>query len=201
MTQNGILISLFFVLHATFSIAQVANTNLEIPASPDCVWEKVTDLGNWSKWNGVFDITLDGSPQIGTLLTIKSSWSFGPPSFVKERISVIENTTIIDESDTTGMTNITFMRICWDLEQVGLPNLSGDAAFLWIPLPLYSISTERCIVLRENIMNNSTDIRNYLKMESLFGAFFYLFYGYLTKQGFERFNEALLAEVGRTDCA
>ena len=201
MIRNRVLPSLIFVLHATCSTSQVVDTNVEISAPIDCVWETVTDLGNWSSWNDVFDITLNGHPQIGTQITIKALWSLGPPSFTRERISRIENSTLSETSDTTGITNITFLRICWDHEELGVPNLSGDSVFLWIPVPLYSVSTDRCIELRENNTDNSTFVRNYIKFESFFGAFVWLLYGFLTRQGFENFNEALSVEVGRTGCS
>jgi len=164
----------------------IAEAKTTISADPNCIWETVFDMGNWSNWNSVFDITIDGLPEIEKELIIKSTFRIGPAGLSKERIWGIDNS-----SDT-------FKRLCWEILGIGL---AEPFEFL-IPLPQAFLSTERCIELTKIEGQNATQVRNFIKYDVFpAGYIVYAFYGQQTETGFKDFGLSLMEEVESSSCA
>ena len=158
-----------------------------IDAPISCVWDVVYNLANWSEWNDVFDIHIDGLPEVGDVIEITASWFLSAPTFTRSRISVVEDTD-------------TLKRICWDLQELGVPNIRGTEALFWIPTPPHFFNTERCIVLTESQTTNGTMIDNYINLDSLGGVVVFVVLGILLNKAFQDFNEALNDEVINAGC-
>ena len=181
------IISALFLIQFSSVLSQGVQVIHEIDAPISCVWDKLFNIGNWSEWNDVFDIQIDGLPQVGSLIEIRAKFLIGPPSFTKERISVVEDTD-------------TLKKMCWDMEELGVPNIRGTEALFWIPTPPHFFNTERCIVLTESQTTNGTMIDNYINLDSLGGVVVFVVLGILLNKAFQDFNEALNDEVINAGC-
>ena len=60
-------------------------SEIEVDASPEVVWEVLTDFGSWPSWNpDVKSMTIDGPVEPGTVLR----WKSGPSTITSELQSV-----------------------------------------------------------------------------------------------------------------
>jgi hypothetical protein len=75
----------------------IARGQIEIAASAETVWQVLTEIGNWPKWNpDVKSASLDGSLAAGT----KFRWKAGPGT-ITSTIGTVEPPRRIDWAGTT----------------------------------------------------------------------------------------------------
>lgn len=156
------------------------DVSLNITAAPGSLWSFIFKMGNWSQWNDVFDITLDGIPEVGKLIKIHSKWHFGADAYTEESITVCEEN----------------VRMCWDAKAIGVPRLFGDQGVAFY-LPTPPVVSLRCIELTEIVtdVGSITNVRNFIEFDTFFGRFSLVFYRSRIEIGFTAFLDSLSTQV------
>ena len=187
MIRKWMISALFLIQSSPVQSQSTIHIFHGIDAPISCVWDVVYNLANWSEWNDVFDIHIDGLPEVGDVIEITASWFLSAPTFTRSRISVVEDTD-------------TLKRICWDLQELGVPNIRGTEALFYIPTPIGLVWKNRCIELTQAQTSNGTIVDNSIGFEGITGGFVSLFYKELIRRGFDNLGDTMDDEVVSTGC-